>query len=309
MAVVTHVNASPVFDLRSAAFTLVVVVLKTTDLAELARELRERFSAVPDLFDGDPIAIDLSHVRDDATPIDFERLIALLREYRMAPIAAKGGSAAHMAAAQAAGLVEAPAGGLVPQATTRSEAGALAPAPADDPKAAGAEALAAADAVAAGENAATNPGAAAKDTAKKTPAGPPQAARSSAAADGAATAHETAAGTPAAASTMVVDRPLRSGQRVYAKGCDLVVLAVVSFGAEVMADGSIHVYAPLRGRAMAGVAGNAAARIFTTCLEPQLVSIAGLYRTAEAGWPDDVYGKPAQIRLDGEKILIEALAQ
>lgn len=107
--------------------------------------------------------------------------------------------------------------------------------------------------------------------------------------------------------TVVVDKPLRSGQQVYARGTDLVVLAMVSFGAEVIADGNIHVYAPLRGRAIAGARGNTEARIFSTCLEPQLVSIAGIYRTTETALPDDVRGKSAQVRLDGEKLLIEPL--
>lgn len=106
--------------------------------------------------------------------------------------------------------------------------------------------------------------------------------------------------------TLVVDKPLRSGQRVYARG-DLVVMAVVSFGAEVIADGHIHVYAPLRGRAIAGARGNTEARIFSTCLEPQLVSIAGIYRTTETELPPDVLSKPAMVRLDGEKIRIEPL--
>ena len=108
--------------------------------------------------------------------------------------------------------------------------------------------------------------------------------------------------------TVVIDKPLRSGQQVYARGADLVVLAMVSFGAEVIADGNIHVYAPLRGRAMAGARGNTEARIFSTCLEPQLVSIAGIYRTTETELPDNVRGKPAQVRLEGEKLLIEPLA-
>ena len=107
--------------------------------------------------------------------------------------------------------------------------------------------------------------------------------------------------------TIVIDKPLRSGQQVYARGADLVVLAMVSFGAEVIADGNIHVYAPLRGRAMAGARGNIHARIFTTCMEPQLVSIAGIYRTTEVAIPVDILGKPAQVRLDGEKLLIELL--
>ena len=110
-----------------------------------------------------------------------------------------------------------------------------------------------------------------------------------------------------APGALVVDKPLRSGQQVYARGSDLVVLAMVSFGAEVIADGNIHVYAPLRGRAIAGARGDTSARIFSTCLEPQLVSVAGIYRTTETELPADVRGNPAQVRLDGEKLLIEPL--
>ncbi|MEK8050783.1 septum site-determining protein MinC [Ideonella sp. DXS22W] len=109
------------------------------------------------------------------------------------------------------------------------------------------------------------------------------------------------------APTLVLDKPLRSGQRVYARGGDLVVLAVVSFGAEVIADGNIHVYAPLRGRAIAGARGDTTARIFSTCLEPQLVSIAGIYRTIETPLAPAVWAKPASVRLDGERIQIEPL--
>jgi septum site-determining protein MinC len=110
--------------------------------------------------------------------------------------------------------------------------------------------------------------------------------------------------------TLVVDKPLRSGQKVYARGSDLVVLAMVNQGAEVVADGNIHVYAPLRGKAMAGASGNVHARIFSLCLEPELISIAGIYRTSESPLSPDVQGKPAQVRLsnDGQdKLLFEAL--
>lgn len=111
-------------------------------------------------------------------------------------------------------------------------------------------------------------------------------------------------------TTMVIDKPLRSGQKIYARGSDLVVLAMVNQGAEVVADGNIHVYAPLRGKAMAGASGNVHARIFSTCLEPELISIAGIYRTSENALPEAVRGKAAQVRLsnDGQdKLLIEAL--
>jgi len=105
-----------------------------------------------------------------------------------------------------------------------------------------------------------------------------------------------------------VDRHVRSGQRVYARGADLVVLGVVSHGAEVIADGHIHVYAPLRGRALAGAMGDTNARIFATCMEPQLLSIAGIYRTTETELAAEVLGKPAQVRLDDERLVVLPLA-
>jgi septum site-determining protein MinC len=111
----------------------------------------------------------------------------------------------------------------------------------------------------------------------------------------------------AAAATMIIDKPLRSGQQVYARGGDLVVMAAVNFGAEVIADGSIHVYAPLRGKAIAGARGNTAARIISTCMEPELISIAGTYRTTDNPLPAEVIGRPAQIRLDGERLVYEPL--
>jgi len=106
--------------------------------------------------------------------------------------------------------------------------------------------------------------------------------------------------------TVLIDKPLRSGQQVYAQG-DVVIMDVVSYGAEVIAEGNIHVYAPLRGRALAGVKGNTSARIFSTCMEPELISIAGIYRTAEQTLPADVLGKTAQVRLADEKLILEAI--
>jgi septum site-determining protein MinC len=109
---------------------------------------------------------------------------------------------------------------------------------------------------------------------------------------------------PVHVPTLVVDKPLRSGQQAYAKGGDLVVHAAVNAGAEVLADGNIHVYGPLRGKAIAGSRGNTEARIFTTCLEPELIAIAGVYRTTETPLPRDVAGKPAQVRLvDGVLVM------
>ena len=104
---------------------------------------------------------------------------------------------------------------------------------------------------------------------------------------------------PPSPSALVIDKPLRSGQQVYARGRDLVLLSMVNPGAEVIADGHIHVYAPLRGKAIAGARGNAEARIFSLCLEAELLSIAGVYRTSEVPLPADVLGRAAHVRLAG----------
>jgi septum site-determining protein MinC len=108
--------------------------------------------------------------------------------------------------------------------------------------------------------------------------------------------------------TMIIDTPVRAGQRIYARGCDLVVTAVVNNGAEIIADGSIHVYAALYGRALAGASGNASSRIFALAMEPELVSIAGVYRTFDEGFPQELARQPAQIRLSGDRLDILAVA-
>ena len=283
MAPHSSARAPAAFELKSAALTLLSVVLKTADLAVLGQELDDQLADAPGLFDQDPVAVDLSPLRDAAGPIDFPALIELLQARGLRPIAVRAGSTDQMAAALAAGLVEAPdaapprarladAAARVPaEAAARVPAEAATPVPAEAATPEPASEPALVDAPVAPE-----PGPA--------PAGP-----------------------AVAVPTMIIDRPLRSGQQVYARGGDLVVLAVVNHGAEVIADGSIHVYAPLRGRAVAGARGDTEARIYSTCMEPQLVSIAGTYRTIETALPADVLGKPAQVRLDGDRLVIEPL--
>jgi len=105
------------------------------------------------------------------------------------------------------------------------------------------------------------------------------------------------------APPLVIDKPVRSGQQIYAKNADLVVLSSVSSGAELLADGSIHVYGILRGRALAGVKGNANAHIFCQSLQAELVSVAGNYRLIEELQPDS-NNKAVQIHLDERDRLI-----
>jgi len=113
-----------------------------------------------------------------------------------------------------------------------------------------------------------------------------------------------AAGTGAAA--LVHQQPVRSGQRVYARQRDLVVTATVGAGAEVMADGCVHVYGALRGRAMAGARGETAARIFCLTFHAELVSIAGVFRVFET-IPGELAGQPVQAWLDGDALNVARL--
>ena len=249
MAVDTAGQARTHLDLKSAQLSVVAMVLKTVDVASVAAELVARRADDPEFFDNDPVLIDLSAVQAEEQPIDFAALVQTLRSHRTQPVAVRGGSAAQMAAAHAAGLIAAP-----DMPATRAQ-----------------------------------PREVIREVVREVQV-----------------PVEVAVSAPAPGA-LVVDKPLRSGQQVYARGSDLVVLAMVSFGAEVIADGNIHVYAPLRGRAIAGARGDTSARIFSTCLEPQLVSVAGIYRTTETELPADVRGNPAQVRLDGEKLLIEPL--
>ncbi len=106
-----------------------------------------------------------------------------------------------------------------------------------------------------------------------------------------------------AVENKLISQPVRSGQRVYAKG-DLIVTATVSAGAEIMAEGNIHVYGTLRGRALAGVLGNTESRIFCSDLQAELISIAGIYRLSDDLSPETAR-KPVQISLDKQTLIIK----
>ncbi len=252
MTVALAGRAPAAFEIKSANLPLVSLLLKSPDLALLARELAERYGDIPDFFDNEPLVLDLSPLQTahaDAA-LDFAALLPLLRQYRVLPIAARGGSDAQMAGALTAGLVAAP-DAVTPRAPARPEPSAVRAEPAEAPQVLQQ----------------------ARDERMAAPVPPP--------------------------SALVIDKPLRSGQQVYARGRDLVVLSMVNPGAEVIADGHIHVYAPLRGKAIAGARGDAGARIFSMSLQAELISIAGVYRTSDVALPADVWGKPTQVHLDG----------
>jgi septum site-determining protein MinC len=112
-------------------------------------------------------------------------------------------------------------------------------------------------------------------------------------------------------ATLYIDRVVRSGQQIYAQGGDLVLLAGSSPGSEVISDGNIHCFGPLAGRALAGARGDANARIIATCFGPELVAVAGVYRTFERGVPEPIAGRAVVVRLrpspKNQSIVIEPL--
>ncbi|MCD9033826.1 septum site-determining protein MinC, partial [Luteimonas sp. Y-2-2-4F] len=111
---------------------------------------------------------------------------------------------------------------------------------------------------------------------------------------------------PAGEPGLMQSVPVRSGQQIYAEHRDLTVLGAVGAGAEVIADGSIHIYGPLRGRALAGARGNPKARIFCRGFQAELVAVAGHYKVLEE-IPKALHGKAVQVWLEGEELRIAAL--
>ncbi|WP_027795400.1 septum site-determining protein MinC [Paraburkholderia acidipaludis] len=281
---------SPYFELKSGSVDTLLFVVKTTELDAMRAELTRRFEATPEFFANDTVAIDLRRLAD-SEQVALGDIVRLLESVRMHPVGVVAHPAQHAWAAEAG----------LPFLEARDRRGASAKTAAEEE---------AADA-SAGVSAASSVAATATAEPQATSSAPAQPelfpAASEPLADTPPAAGDAAVRAARAEPALVVDRPLRSGQRIYAKG-DLVVLGLVSNGAEVIAEGNIHIYAPLRGRALAGVHGNHDARIFCTCLEAELISIAGIYRTTEVPLPGEVAGKPVQIRLDEEeKLLIEPL--
>ena len=266
-------RSAEIFDLKSASLSLLALVLKSAALNEIEAELAERLGDSPDLFAFEPLLIDLSQLPR----------AAVVPEGEQAPL---GLDEDHVAAIDLAALVALlRQHRMQPVAVLGANSAELAQARTLGLAEAPADAMAP----------------------KRKPRGEPvlkevvkEVVRE--------VIVEVPVQAPAGESrTLIVDKPLRSGQQIYAKGCDLVVLALVNPGAEVIADGSIHVYAPLRGKAIAGAKGDTSARIFAASMEAELISIAGTYRTTENPLPANVLGKPAQIRLDGDKLVMEPL--
>jgi septum site-determining protein MinC len=249
-------------EIKISTVVAVSAILHDADLAVLDAAMRDMTGGDVDFFDDEFAVIDVGSLDVAADAIDWAAIAALLKSYRLNAVAVRNASPEMEASILANGLSL--DGSLKPRAEV---------APAAD-------------------LASATPEQAEIDLA---PAEEPVAIE--------VVQTQSAAPLTAPATsnrTMIVDTPVRAGQRIYARGADLIITAAVNNGAEVIADGSIHIYAPLRGRALAGANGDTSARIFTLSMEAELVSIAGMYRTFENG--SDRAQQPTQIKLVGDRI-------
>ena len=251
-------------EIKISTVVAISTILYSADPLAIDAALKQMTGGVADFFEDEFAVIDVTTIADSAPAIEWDKMVEVLKKYRLNAVAVRGASAAMGEAVRAAGLsLDDGVSGISPREEAEAPA-AVTAAPAAIP-------------------------------APPTVATPPVPAQATA----------TAVVTP---GTMIIDTPVRAGQRIYARGCDLIVTATVNNGAEVIADGSIHVYAALHGRALAGASGNADARIFALSMQPELVSIAGVYRTFDEGFPPQLARQPAQIRLVGDRIDILSLS-
>lgn len=287
-------------DFKSATLYAIRVVLHSADPERLNAALTKRMADAGSFFENEPVVIDASRVEET---IDWPALVAALRGHNLPPIGVVA-EGANLAAARAAGLTPVelstpaarpaqvidtapPNDVATPVPSVPAAAVEIAPAPTP---AAEAQVDKAAD----------------KTTDKSADKAAAEPLPERAAASTTSAPSPTPAA-PQSSSALVITKPLRSGQRVYARHTDLVVIGMVSQGAEVIADGNVHVYGPLRGKAMAGARGDTSARIFTTHLDAELLAVAGVYRVVEDKLDRSLHNQPALVRLDGDTLRIEAL--
>ena len=272
-------------DFKSATLYAIRVVLQHADAKALIKALKKRMADAGAFYENEPVVIDAGSVDE---VVDWAPLLKAFADHRL-PVIGVVAQGENLAAAKACGLaaVDLSTSPVRNALDTQTAASVAEPVTANVP------APAAADG--------------APSAAQPAEAG--GAAQATATTSGMKTATSATTNTdvPAAAPTLVVRGPLRSGQRVYARQSDLIVMGVVSRGAEVIADGNIHVYGPLRGKAMAGARGDTAARIFTTTLDAELVAVAGIYRVIDSKLPAELHQRPAVIQLQKDALHLTPL--
>lgn len=259
--------APPVLEFKSSTFFVPVLILHSHDLHLIEQSLHEKINQAPDFFKNSPLVFDVQGINKENSEFDVTVLIELLRKVGLFPIGIRGGNEEQNNQAQAL---------FIPVDTIRSNEGSS-------------ELVAAQEPVAT----ITEP-----EPEPAEPESPPK--------PDATVAAPVAVPTPTTIPTTLISHPIRSGQRIYAAG-DLIVMSQVSAGAEIMAEGNIHVYNTLRGRALAGVQGNKNARIFCSDLQAELISIAGDYKTSE-DLNNNVRKKPVQIYLQDRALIIKNIA-
>lgn len=262
--------AQPIIDIRYGQVGLVQVRLHTTDRGAIIDELSGRVATTPHFFRRTGVCLDLSALEKLPAAADLRGVIDAVRRVGMLSIGLVGASAEMEALAIA---VELPVLSSF-RTSTRSAAVQAAAAPTIQ---------------------------LAPPIVEPEPE-PEFESESAVESEAPAPRALVATGVPALMHT----QPVRSGQRIYARHRDLIVTATVAAGAEVMADGCLHVYGSLRGRAMAGAHGDLSARVFCQEFHAELVSIAGVFRVFET-IPADLVGKPVQVWLAGEKLHCERI--
>lgn len=276
------------FEVKSTRLEMLSLRLHTADLAQLSQFLRKKKDKYQ-VLGALPFVLDLDDLTD--AEADLSAIVSLLARQGIAVIAARGAEQRWADKVHAAGLFY-----LSHEHKKAAEAEIDEPekAACTEPFAEHAEDSvkeAAADATdnvaeTKAESAAENNGQAVEEEKQPAPAADDHSPR----------------------PTLVINSPVRTGQQVYAKNADLIVMGMVSEGAEVIADGNIHVYAPLRGRALAGESGDKTARIFAQSMQAELVSVAGIYRVFEQNLPPHLHKHAVKIELqEDERLAISAI--
>ena len=281
---------SSLVSIKSGQLSVLRLALQPGSAAEQVEALRDKLDAAPGYFEGEALVLDASACGEAP---DWKALAQLLKAAGLVVLGVHGPEALQQSAQNACGW---PALTLSNPAGRRSAADSD-PAPASAPELT----ITAPSGQTEGPTVAL---AKTDSTSSKVTAAGPQAV------SGPVAAAPQSAAIPAGPiwrPTMVIERPLRSGQRIYAPQADLLVHGIVSHGAEVIADGHIHVYGPLRGRVMAGAQGDTTAQIYCTQLDAELIGIAGIYRTTDTPLPEHLRNKAVRIRLFNQSLVIEAL--
>jgi len=277
-------------ELKGGMYTFMSLKLYTNDISTIDERIAEKVQQAPGFFKNTPIVVDLTELDTAELSLDTSVLLECIRKHKLVPIVASVvNQSGNLAAQIALPLIEGvsrrakPAGTTDNKAETKVSTGSGSSADRMDASLDSSLDNSLQNDVTAGAVTGTN----LELDADLNPL----------------TAQEVHY---IVKQPQLMTRPVRSGQQVYARETDLIVMGQVGAGAEVIADNHIHIYGALRGRALCGVAGNTDARIFCQSLEAELVSVAGNFRVLES-IPEDLRGKPAQIWLDQERLNIEPL--